>query len=275
MDPNTNDLKDFANNPKPFSLLKIDPYGKTFIELYRELHHRAEEEFKEHCYRSMKNYTFQKFRLSVFYRRYKFLLRHLDELCSWTYPRETELPAELLKAKNYKPIFINPWGVREYSDRINLKPVIKNQQQLNKAIRSYLSKFFKLPVRLFRNNSNLYTLSLISILFENRADVKTAIKLEDLDAHSLSIAVKNLPVTRDGNNCNICIDQLLKDRTGRKEVSLIEEIGHDGFIDHVINLSLCIMEIPPEIKKHLSDPEGMEDAQTVGDLLAAFKVTRN
>ncbi|TRO66941.1 hypothetical protein [Christiangramia sabulilitoris] len=275
MTKETDNLQAYLSNPQPFSLLDLNVEGKDISSLYRELHFRAEEEFKEHCYRSMKNYTFQKFRLSVFYRRYQFLLRHLNDLCYWAYRRETEFPAELKKAMNYKPVFNNPWGVKEYSGKINFKPKIKTQQHLNKEIRNYLSKFFKLPLQCIREDSNLYTLSLVSGFFETVAGQNSDIRIEDLNSRSLSMAVNDLPLVREGKKYKIFIDDLLKDRNGQQELYLTSEVEPDGFLDHVINLSLCLMEIPPEIEKYLTNPDGLDEAQTVGDLLAVFQITQS
>lgn len=119
------DLKNYINNPKPFGLLEIETSGKSLSELFLELNLRTEEEFTEYCYRSMKNYTDQMFRETVFYRRSRFLHRHLVELSLWLYRSEEFFPEDLLKAGKKYPPFVNPWGVKEYPKHLIPKPLFK------------------------------------------------------------------------------------------------------------------------------------------------------
>lgn len=121
----TDDLMAYINNPEPFSLLEIETRGKSITTLYQELHFRALEEFKEHCYRSKKNYTYSMFQHTIFHRRYRFLRHHLDKLSIWLYENENLIPEELQQAKVYKPQFINPWGVQEFTDQLCLTTVVK------------------------------------------------------------------------------------------------------------------------------------------------------
>jgi hypothetical protein len=272
MDPNTNDLKDFANNPKPFSLLEIDPQGKTLIELYRELHDRAEEEFKEHCYRSMKNYTFQKFRVSEFYKRYQFLRNHLDELCIWLFVREEYLPAALLDTKQNLPEYNNPWGVKEYTSRPYLNFKKKKHQLLANEIKSYLSDFLKLPLNFIKEDANLFTLSLLSEFFQEGNAHELGIKLDDINPEKLFIAVKDLPVKMHMNKREIFIDQLLYKTAGKFNIYVKDEIGRDGLANYTLNLYLCIMEVPPRIKKYLKDEDRLDTANTVEEFFRAFIV---
>lgn len=106
------DLKLYINNPQPFSLLEMDPAGKTLTELYLELHFRAREEFLEHCYRSKKNYNLMMFKTTIFYRRYSFLKRHLKELSYWLYRSEKFMPEDLVTVMKEVPCYKNPWGVK-------------------------------------------------------------------------------------------------------------------------------------------------------------------
>lgn len=116
------DLKIYINDPQPFSLLEINPEGKTLTALYLELHFRAREEFLEHCYRSKKNYNLSMFKRTTFYRRYFFLKTHLKELSYWLYRSDKYMPEDLVTAMHKVPDYKNPWGVK-----VPLKQFRKNR----------------------------------------------------------------------------------------------------------------------------------------------------
>lgn len=118
----------YGRHPRPFELLGIDASGKTLAELYPELNFRAEEEFKEHCYRSMKNYTCRMFRKTAFFKRYRFLRRYLDELSLWLYEKKEFFPERLKAVRARLPLFINPWGVREYPKQLSKKPYFRKKK---------------------------------------------------------------------------------------------------------------------------------------------------
>lgn len=108
--PEAENLRSGSRFEKPFELLGINTTGKSVSELYRELNFRAREEFKEHCYRSKKNYTRGQFSKTLFYKRYYFLRKHLNEITTWLYNGKEEMPKELKLIMKEKVDYSNPWG---------------------------------------------------------------------------------------------------------------------------------------------------------------------
>lgn len=142
-------------------------------------------------------------------------------------------------------------------------------------IKEYLSDYFELPLDFITDNAELNTLSVLSLFFKEGCEREFDISKDDIDPQKLSISVKDLPDKVILNKWKIYLGNLLKNKNKHKAVYYIDEIGRDGFSEHLLHMVLCYLEIPAEIKSQLNCTSCLDDSKTVREMISAFRTPQS
>ncbi len=140
-------------------------------------------------------------------------------------------------------------------------------------IKDYLIKYFELPAEFFREEANLYILSVLSLFFAETKENSSEIKTSDIDPDKLSMEINELENTVNGSNLKINLNQLLK--VPKPEPVFFQDyIGRDGFCEYQLHMALCILEMPEKQENLLQHPNLLDNARTVGEFMQAFDILK-